>query len=186
MSRAMSIARRTAFSALLPAALLMAFSLASAPGDAHAKDLRGRFGIGFNNNFSSLTSISVKVGLPSDKETLNFQVQGLVGFAILADEDNRFFAGGRVLLPILAEDNLNLYGAVGGGYVRFHDNLAAARIQAVLGVEFFFFGLESLGLSAEFGLNLDVAPGRVDLTTTSGTSAAVGVHYYFGAPKPAR
>ncbi len=182
----MPIARRSLVSTVATTALAVLLVAMVAPSDAAAKDLRGRFGIGFNNNFSSLTSISVKVGMPTDKETLNFQVQGLVGFAILADEDNRFFAGGRVLLPILAEDNLNLYGAVGGGYVRFHDNLAAARIQAVLGVEFFFFGLENLGLSAEFGLNLDVAPGRIDFTTTSGTSAAVGVHYYFGAPKQPR
>lgn len=186
LSLSMSIERRTAFSSLLTTLAAAAFLLASAPGDSAAKDLRGRFGIGFNNNFSSLTSISVKVGMPTDRETLNIQVQGLVGFAILADEDNRFFAGGRVLLPILSEDNLNLYGAVGAGYVRFHDDLSAARVQAVLGVEFFFFGLENLGLSAEFGLNLDVAPGRLDFTTTSGTSAAVGVHYYFGAPKNAR
>jgi hypothetical protein len=181
----MSIDRRTAFSTLLAPVVGLALLLL-APGDAGAKDLRERFAIGFNNNFSSLTSLSVKVGLPAEKETLNFQLQGLVGFAILADEDNRFFAGGRLILPILAEDNLNLYGAVGGGYVRFHDNLSAARVQAVLGVEFFFFGLENLGVSAEFGLNLDVAPGRLDFTTTSGTSAAVGVHYYFGAPKRAR
>jgi hypothetical protein len=182
----MPIARRSLVSTAVIAALAVLMIAAAAPSDAQAKDLRGRFGIGFNNNFSSLTSISVKVGMPTDKETLNFQVQGLVGFAILADEDNRFFAGGRLLLPILSEDNLNLYGAVGGGYVRFHDNLAAARIQGVLGVEFFFFGLENLGLSAEFGLNLDVAPGRIDFTTTSGTSAAVGVHYYFGSPKQPR
>jgi hypothetical protein len=47
-------------------------------------------------------------------------------------------------------------------------------------VEFFFFGLERLGLSAEFGVNVDVGPGIVDVATTSGTAASVGVHYYFG------
>lgn len=149
------------------------------PSSAEARDLRGRLGIGFNNNFSSLTSISVKYGIPTNKETVNLQVQALVGFAFLKDQDDRFFAGGRVLIPILAEDNLNLYAGVGGGYVRFHDAKQAARIGAVLGVEFFLFGLENLGLSAEFGLNLDLGNQVLDVQTTGGTAAAVGVHYYF-------
>ena len=149
------------------------------PSPAEARDLRGKLGIGFNNNFSSLTSISVKYGIPTNKETLNLQVQAIVGFAFLKDQDDRFFAGGRILVPILAEDNLNLYTAVGAGYVRFHDAKQGVRASAVVGVEFFLFGLENLGLSAEFGLNLDVGNQILDVQTTGGTAAAVGVHYYF-------
>jgi hypothetical protein len=161
-----------------PCCFLLALLL-SLPLAAEAKDLRKRIGVGFNNNFSSLTSISGKFGLPSPKPTVNLQVQALVGFALLKDQDNRFFAGGRVLLPIIAEDNLNLYGAVGGAYVRAHDEAQLGRIGGGVGVEFFFFGLENLGLSAEFGLNLDIGGGGVDLQTTSGTVATVGAHYYF-------
>jgi hypothetical protein len=159
--------------------LLLLLVLLLLPASASAKDLRKRFGVGFNNNFSSLTSISGKVGIPMPKETINLQVQVLVGFAILKDQDDRFFAGGRVLLPIIAEDNLNLYVPVGGGYVRFHDEAQGARVGAGLGVEFFFFGLENLGFSAELGLNLDIVGGGIDLATTSGTVAQVGAHYYF-------
>ncbi len=166
---------------LLPLLLgsLLLTTLLTLPSSAHARDLRGRLGIGFNNNFSSMTAISVKYGIPTNKETVNLQVQAMVGFAFLKDQDDRFFAGGRVLIPILAEDNLNLYAGVGGGYVRFHDDKAAARIGAVVGVEFFLFGLENLGLSAEFGLNLDLGNQVLDVQTTGGTAAAVGVHYYF-------
>ena len=163
---------------LLVSLILLTATIAS-PSVSEARDLRGRLGIGFNNNFSSLTSISVKYGIPTNKETVNLQVQALVGFAFLKDQDDRFFAGGRVLIPILAEDNLNLYAGVGGGYVRFHDSKQAARIGAVVGVEFFLFGLENLGLSAEFGLNLDLGNQVLDVQTTGGTAAAVGVHYYF-------
>ena len=158
-------------------ALLLALLLT--PAAAQARDLRGKLGVGFNNNFSSLTSLSVKYGIPTNKETLNLQVQAVVGFAFLKDQDDRFFAGGRVLIPLLAEDNLNLYTAVGAGYVRFHDEKSGLRASAVLGVEFFLFGLENLGLSAEFGLSLDVGRDILDVQTTGGTAAAVGVHYYF-------
>ncbi len=149
------------------------------PATSQAKDLRKRFGVGFNNNFSSLTSISAKLGLPTPRDTINVQVQALVGFSVLTNQDNRFFAGGRVLLPIIAEDNLNLYGGVGGAYVRYHDDAEGARLGAVIGVEFFLFGLENLGISAEFGLNLDIGVGTLDIQTTSGTGASVGAHYYF-------
>jgi hypothetical protein len=162
------------------ALLIVALCSLLVPSLASAKDLRKKVGIGFNNNFSSVSALSVKLGLPTDKETVNVQIQGLVGFSLTPTALERFFAGGRVLLPFIAEDNLNVYGGIGGGYVRFSTDSSAARIQAVLGVEFFMFGLERLGVSAEFGVNLDVAPGVFELATTSGTSASVGVHYYFG------
>jgi hypothetical protein len=169
--------------------LLAAFTLLLlAPGDASAKDLRGKFGLGFNNNFTSLTSISIKGGLPMPKPTQNLQVQGLVGFGLARAEPARMFVGGRVLIPILAEDNLNLYAGVGGGYLRLRPEgqteiLDAFRGQAVLGVEFFFFGLDELGFSAEVGINFDVAEEFLSFSTTSGTAANVGVHYYFGKKK---
>ena len=166
-------------SLVLPLLLMM-------PADASAKDLRKKLGIGFNNNFTSLTSVSVKFGLPTPKPTLNFQVQALAGFGLAKNEPARAFVGGRVLLPIVAEDNLNVYAALGGGYLRVRpegvtgDPIDAFRGQAVLGAEFFFFGLERLGFSAEFGINIDVGEDILSFETTSGTAASVGVHYYFG------
>jgi hypothetical protein len=169
-----------------PLFLIAAFALfLLAPGPASAKDLRGKFALGFNNNFTSLTSFSVKGGLPMPQPTQNLQIQGLVGFGFAKNEPARFFAGGRVLIPILAEDNLNLYAGIGAGYLRLKpegqdDVLDAFRGQAVIGVEFFFFGLERLGFSAELGINFDVAEKFLSFSTTSGTAASVGVHYYFG------
>jgi hypothetical protein len=149
------------------------------PSAASAKDLRKRFGIGFNNSFASVAALSLKIGLPTPKPTLNVQAQVLAGFSIRQNDDDRFFLGGRLILPVVAEDNLNVYGAVGAGWARFDDDSDALRAQGVLGVEFFPFGLENLGFSAEFGLNLDIVPGAVELGTTGGTDASVGVHYYF-------
>ncbi|MBJ95670.1 MAG: hypothetical protein CMP23_14500 [Rickettsiales bacterium] len=171
---------------------------------AQARDLRGRFALGFNNNFSSFSSISAKVGLPTSKPTLNVQIQALIGFSIAtlvegaqsqAPGSDQFFAGGRVLLPMLAEDNLNIYCAIGAGYVRQRaitaterqDDPSVAvthtgnvfRAQGALGVEFFLFGLENLGLSAELGIRVDADPGFVAVQTTAGGAASVGIHYYF-------
>ena len=171
---------------------LVSVLLGATCGEAQARDLRGRFAVGFNHNFSSFSSRSVKIGMPTPKPTLNIQAQALVGFSIAAvagedlepgsDDVDQFFAGGRMLLPILAEDNLNVYGGIGAGYARQKDAegpLHRLRVQAVVGVEFFFFGLENLGFSAEFGLKLDLSPGQVDVETSSGSAASVGIHYYF-------
>ncbi|MEE2828272.1 MAG: hypothetical protein VX498_03710 [Myxococcota bacterium] len=165
----------------------IALPLLLSPAEASAKDLRKKLGVGFNNNFSSLTSISVKFGLPTAKETLNIQIQALGGFGLAPAETVRVFVGGRVLLPVVAEDNLNVYMAAGGGYLgldtdpSLSEPTGAFRGQAVMGVEFFPFGLDNLGFSAEVGLNIDVgAQGLLSFGTTSGTAASVGVHYYFG------
>jgi hypothetical protein len=157
-------------------AVLLAMVL---PGAAEGKDLRKRVGLGFETTFGSVSCLSVKVGLPSSKPSANVQIQGLVGFAVLKNTDDKFFAGGRVLLPVLAEDNLNVYAGFGGGFARFDDATQAARIQAVLGTEFFLFGLENLGFTAEIGLNFDVGPTVLDLQTAGGTAASVGAHFYF-------
>ena len=90
-----------------------------------------------------------------------------------------------MLFAFLAEDNLNLYAGVGAGYAGFDDGSRAVRAQPALGVEFFLFGLENLGLSAEFGVNVDVgiSSSGIDVTTGAGPDAssfaAIGVHYYF-------
>ena len=195
--------RRSAVSALLVVTLVAMF-LCVACGQVQARDLRGRFAVGFNNNFSSFSSVSVKIGLPTPKPTQNIQIQALVGFSISAlvdgDDDrpagaDQFFAGGRLLLPILAEDNLNVYGSVGAGYVRQRalsedesvsdPSLVVTRTgnvfraQAGVGIEFFLFGLENLGFSAELGLKFDADPGLIEVKTTAGGAASVGIHYYF-------
>jgi hypothetical protein len=147
---------------LISPVLLVLVLLLALPSVAQAKDLRKKLGIGFNNNFSSMTSVSVKLGLPMPKPTQNLQVQVLAGFSLIRGAKEDGFVGGRLLVPFIAGD------------------VGLFRGQAVLGVEFFFFGLERLGFSAEFGLNLDLGADQLELTTTSGTAASVGVHYYFG------
>lgn len=166
---------------LLPICALLAFSATST---ASAKDLRGRFALGFNNQFSPVAAISAKFTLPAKQPTVNVQIQVLGGVALFRARTNndQFFAGGRMLFTFLAEDNLNLYAGGGAGYVGFDDGARAIRVHPVVGVEFFFFGLENLGFSGEFGVNVDIGTTpvtNVDISTVAGSFGAVGVHYYF-------
>lgn len=155
---------------------------------ASAKDLRGRFAVGFTNQLSPLTSASIKFTFGAKNPTVCVQLQGIAGIALYRARTNndQFFAGFRMLLTFIAEDNLNVYAGVGAGYAGFDDGSRAVRTQPAIGIEFFLFGLENLGLSAEFGVNLDIGispSSGLDVTTGSGPNAAsfgaVGVHYYF-------
>ena len=164
--------------------LLVAVALLMAAVPADAKDLRGRFAFGFNNQLSPVTGASIKYTFPAPQPTVNIQIQGIAGIALFNARalNDKFFAGFRMLFTFIAEDNLNVYAGTGAGYAGFDDGSRAIRAQPVVGVEFFFFGLENLGFSTEFGVNLDigVAPRTaLDVSTASGSFAAVGVHYYF-------
>ncbi len=147
------------------------------PGSAHAKDLRQRVGVGFSNQFGHLSSLSVKVGMPTSNPAVNIQAQLVGGYSVLNNTSPAWFVGARGLYGFVAEDNMNLYLAGGVGFKADGvDN--ALRLQPALGAEFFLFGLENLGLSAECGVDLDLLGPGVD-TYTFGGAAGVGAHYYF-------
>jgi hypothetical protein len=142
------------------------------PSTAAAKDLRGRIGVGFQSQLGQSAALSARYALPMPKPTQNMQLELDVGFDVGADT-TAFMAGGRALYGFLAEDNLTLYGAGGVAWLGGDDNL---RVQPALGAEFFLFGLENLGFSAEWGVNIDM--GASSGVRTFGTAAA-GVHYWF-------
>ena len=167
--------------------LAILMSLLLVPSMASAKDLRKRVGVGYQNQLSEIPSISVKVGLPAESEAVNIQLGVSAGASILDGAEDRLFVGGRVLYGFVAEDNMNLYASVGAGFLQVSD-LSGVRLQPAMGAEFFFFGLENLGVSAEWGVNLDYLSGTdpdgasrdgaLDIYTVSG-APTLGLHYYF-------
>lgn len=153
----------------------VALAAAGAPGSASAKDLRGRFGAGFHAGLGSVPAISLRYALPTGDPKVSVLVEADGGAAIGSARPD-VLAGGRVLYGLVAEDNMNLYAGVGAFFL-VQSGAPAARIQPALGAHFFMFGLENLGLSAEWGLNIDLGiPAAVE---TVGGAPAVAVHYYF-------
>jgi hypothetical protein len=145
---------------------------------ASAKDLNGRFGVGFSQQVAgagALSAISLKFGLPTGKPTVNFAVEGDVGVNVVG-ADTTLFAGGRLVYGLVAEDNMNLNLGAAVGYLAEPDE-AYIRVQPSLGAEFFLFGLENLGFSADLGVNVDL--GTVTNVATVGGAPMVAMHYYF-------
>jgi len=160
--------------ALLALALLL-------PASADARDLRESVGLGYSNQFSSVSALSARYHLPTRSSTVRISVEATAGFSLMMPSSaqttyNGWFTGARVLYGLVAEDNMTLYAAAGAGFTSSAGD-QAMRLQPALGAEFFLYGLENLGFSTEWGLNLDLAKTtRVD--TISG-GPAVAVHYYF-------
>ena len=103
--------RLTAPRALL-ALVAAAACLTALPAPAHAKDLRNRFGLGFNTYLDDNAALSARYVVPAGNEALNIVVEGNLGFSTVSLNE-RFAAGGRLLSTVVAEDNMNFY--VGGG-----------------------------------------------------------------------
>lgn len=156
-----------------PLLVLSALVFSSA---THAKDLRGRTGVGFNEQFGHVSALSVRYGLPTPSPVMNIQVEGMFGLDTAAtDAGGNVVYGARVLYGFLAEDNLNLFAGGGlGGVNRAAEN--TLRLQPTMGTDFFLFGLENLGFTIEWGLNIDIGSSS-GVSTTAATAA--GVHYWF-------
>ena len=156
--------------------LLLLLTAISVALPAHAKDLRGRSAVGFNQQFGHVSALSVRYGLPTSSPVINVQVEGAFGLETAATEDGgNVFTGARVLYGFLAEDNMNLF-AGGGVGVLTHPDKTIIRTQPAMGADFFLFGLENLGFTIEWGLNIDIGPTSGVSTTAA---AAAGAHYWF-------
>jgi hypothetical protein len=138
-----------------------------------AKDLGNRFGLGVQTQLGSVPALSVRYGLPMANPAVNIQVEADIGFS--TEDTGALLIGGRGLYAMVVEDNMNLYGFIGAAYN--DDGVSSAfRIKPGVEVQAFPFGLENLGLTGSFGINLDLgAPSSV---STAGAVAA-GLHYWF-------
>ncbi len=139
---------------------------------ATAKDLHGTLGLGFDRHVGDGAALSARYWLPLGTAAPNIGVQAVLGLDTMAETPD-WAAGGRALYGFVEEDNMNLYAAVGAYALGAR---RVVRFQPAVGAEFFLFGLEHLGISAQWALDLDL--GQTGDVATRGSGAAA-VHYYF-------
>jgi hypothetical protein len=139
---------------------------------ASARDLHGTLGLGFDSHVGDGAALSARYWLPLGKGAPNVGVQAVLGLDT-AGTDPDWATGGRALYGFVEEDNMNLYAALGAYALGARRVL---RVQPAVGAEFFLFGLEHLGISAQWALDVDV--GEAGGVATRGAGAAA-VHYYF-------
>lgn len=149
---------------------------------AHGRELQGRLGLGFNTQFSNLSTsdpvglkrpagISMKYGFTRD-----IALEFIAG-AALATPTN-VLVGAKFFKNIFYETHLNFY-ATAGGALLVVDGTTGFEFQGGVGVEFFIPGIDSLGFSTEVGISAG-NPGGTLLVRTLGLSFLnAGIRFYF-------
>jgi hypothetical protein len=175
MHRANALARIALAGSAL--SLLLLFSLVVAATGAEARDMQGRFGLGYNAEFENfkytngVPAISLKYGLTRD-----LGVEGVLGVSTSTPRNS--VVGAKFFKNIFYETNLNFYFSVGAASVSA-ESRSGAEFLGAFGAEAFIPGLESLGFAMETGASLDNLSGSFALKTLGVSFLNAGIHFYF-------
>lgn len=140
---------------------------------AHAKEMQGRLGLGYNNEFSNgVPGVSIKYGMTRD-----IAIEGVAGLATTSPTNT--VAAVKLFKNLFYETNLNFYFMLGGGILNANGN-SGAEFLGGFGAEFFFPGIESLGFAVETGGRFEnVTTGSFVLKTLGASFLDAGIHFYF-------
>lgn len=121
--------------------------------NAHAMDRTGRLGAGLSNQLmGDLPAVSFKL-----QKSRAFGFGGL--FGIDSSDDGGMGAGLKIYRNFFDEPQMNFYGSLMGAYISdkrvVGEDENGFQIDLTLGSEFSFTGLQSLGLSFEFGVSFE-------------------------------
>ncbi|MBA2405710.1 MAG: hypothetical protein H0V66_13115 [Bdellovibrionales bacterium] len=131
-----------------------------------------------NQLANGLPALSLKI-----QQSKTFALGGLLGFK--SDQDQTLYGAGIKLYRIIFDEpQLNFYLAglfASQSYVNDQDKVDTGfQIDGTMGTEFHFAGLESLGLSIEFGLSVRRADdaGGTSFETLGDNFLKAAVHFY--------
>lgn len=153
---------------------LIALAMSSS---AHARDMQGRFGLGYNAQWANNTALNAVPGISLKYGFTRDLAAELVGGVATSNPANTA-AGLKFFKNLFYENNLNFYTMIGAGLIA-GGGIVGAQFLAGLGTEFFIPGLESLGFAVELGASLDNISGIFILKTMGLSFLNAGIHFYF-------
>ena len=155
----------------------VAFAATLIPQAASAKALSSHLGIGFTTSAAGPTALSVRFVLPDGTPSSNIAIEARGGLESDADDStqDQTLIGVRGLYGFVAEDHLNVYASAAFDML-LEGSTSTPRVSPGISIEYFPFGFEYLGFSAELGLAIEMNENRQ--MQTFGHPAA-GVTYYF-------
>jgi hypothetical protein len=142
-----------------------------------AKDLTHRLGVGYSKSLSiGIPSIAVNY-YPNQKTMLGASV----GIDTTEDESKFGFAF-KAFRNIFEEENLNFQ--MGGSAALISEEVAGKsesgfELNALMGVEFFFTGLDSLAFRFEAGIGIVSIDDGTTFRTIGDSPLEAGVVFYF-------
>ncbi|MCD6574973.1 hypothetical protein J7K97_04785 [Candidatus Aerophobetes bacterium] len=168
---------------------------------ASAKDLSGRFGIGYQTEERPPLLVFSSEGISGRfwfNPTLAVQATASYASIQFSNGGTNTFSGTLYALKVLYKiiDRLNYHVYIGAG-INGHNyssssylgtpetSLSGTGYEALMGVEWFFSGVPDLGFSLEWGWDsVTLTPSEDGGTTTlSATPLRFAAHYYFGKRK---
>lgn len=142
-----------------------------------AKEMPQRLGVGIKNNTSEslpslaavyhlngLTAVTGGIGVDTKKDNSKFQINAGIRHVIFHENQLHYYAGGQLGL-VTFEDPID--GKENGFEANF-----------LMGVEFFFTGLENVGFSFEGGLGLSSVK-DTRIRTLADDPFRAGIIFYF-------
>ncbi len=161
----------------LALSFLSVLALLPAP-QASARDLQGRLGLGFNNEFANATATNGVPGVSFKYAmTRDIAAEAVVGVATTQPGNSVFAA--KFFKNLFLETNLNFYFMLGGGILNA-SNASGAEFIGGFGTEFFIPGIESLGFSMEVGGSFEnLTTGSFALRTLGVSFLNAGMRFYF-------
>lgn len=158
-------------------AAVMAFAVSFAGASAQAKDLTNRLGLGYKNQFATdMPGVALQYYPGAD-----LGVAAVLGVDTQKDS-SRFGLMGKLMRVVFHEDNLHFYMGAGAGIISTEsagNNQSGFELTGFGGVEFFFPGLENLGLSFETGLAVTSVSSSVRFRTFGDSPIRAGMTFYF-------
>ena len=142
---------------------------------AEARDLSGRLGLGFNNQF--MPSQSAGPGAISFRYALARDLGTELVLGVDTEGDRSTIAGLKLMKNVFLETNLNFYFALGVGYAQSQGD-SGIEFLGTFGTQFFIPGLESIGFSTEAGFAGDTVGGGMSFRTLGVSFVNAGIHFY--------
>lgn len=155
------------------------------PHAAHARDLHGRLGLGYNGQFVNANAgdpatIGGREKVPgiSFKFHLTRSVAASAVFGVATTGPTNSVTALKLFYNLFFENNLNFYTMLGAGLLNAN-TITGAQFLGGVGIEFFIPGLESLGFAIETGAAFDNLSGGFVVRTMGVSFLDAGVHFYF-------
>jgi hypothetical protein len=144
--------------------------------NSYAYSLLGRLGMGMTNQVATdVTQLSLKV-----QKTKTMALGLLLGIKSDTDDTN-YAIGGKIYKLIYDEPQLNFYTALLiAVFNTTEESETKSRFQldASFGAEFALRGLESMGLSFEFGMSINNKGGNTSFQTVGDHVMQAAIHFY--------
>jgi hypothetical protein len=151
---------------------------------AQAREMQGRLGIGYNNEFANQQNYTNGVPAVSFKYGLTRDIAAELAIGLNTSSPTNSVTAIKFFKNIFYETNLNFYFMLGAGILSAQpagatSNNTGAEFLGGLGAEFFIPGIESLGFAMETGGEIDNLSGTFGLRTIGFSFLNAGIHFYF-------